>query len=290
MSAAVADDRVDNRPSRPWRKRLLCLGVFFLLAYSGMLWHGGPRGRLIADIRSAGGDYSEWHAQSFYLRPFLSQLGLNDFAQYSVALTGPGFDDAWLAAHDDLSAIAPNCLSISGTQLTGASLQRLLRKHQFERLAIIDTPLSDAEAELLHDDRDLKDLTLRNTDVTDRGFQAVRLSRLYHLDVSGSPISSAGLQQGLAAKGLRSIELDGRQFTPELARFLGSMPNLSSITLVGPEVTDEQVELLRLLPRLWGISLDQTSVSAEAIESLRAAHPGRGITVDRVQVQSMQMR
>jgi hypothetical protein len=276
--------RIDARPIR-WRRRLAWSFVVVMLLSVAAVWHGGARGRLIADIESKGGLYSEWHSTTPFLRPFVAVLGVQDYSQYTVHLVGADVDDAWLAAHNDLADLHPNCLGLGDTRLSTQSIHRLLQKYQLERFLARGVPVTDGEAVLLGDDVDLMELTLRKTQVTDAGLRLIPMAKVYRLDVSGSPITASAIEECLSGKGLRWIVLDGGQFTPELATFLGTIPWLQQIELVGPEVTDEHLKLLPSMSALAGLWLEETSVTHEAIAAIRKAHPGWRIYVDGKQIQ-----
>lgn len=283
-ASVTVESRIDAPPSR-WRRRLIWSIVILVLLSLVAVWHGGARGRLIADIESTGGVYSEWHSTPAFLRPFVAALGVQDYSQYTVHLVGAEIDDAWLAAHNDLADLRPNCLGLGDTRLSTRSIHRLLQKYQLERFLARGAPVTDAEAVLLGDDVDLMELTLRKTQVTDAGLRQIPMAKVYRLDVSGSPITASAIEECLAAKGLRWIVLDGGQFTPELATFLGTIPWLQQIELVGPEVTDEHLKLLPSMSALAGLWLEETSVTPEAIAAIRTAHPGWRIYVDGKQIQ-----
>lgn len=273
-----------SSPPRRWRKRLLWLAVLPVLLLGGFIWHSGPKWRLITDIRFAGGRYREYYAASLIERTLAPLLRLPVRVERTVVLQGPEFDDDWLIEHDDLAALEFNELSIDGTRLSRESIHRLLQKHHVTCLGLANVPFSDEEAKLLEDNTDLHFVVLRGTDMTDEGFAALNLSGVFLLHVPESPVTAAALERQLAGRSIKFLGLDGRQFSPELAKFLGTIPTLQIIDLVGPEITDEHLDLLKLIPSLRGISLDQTEVSDEAIEQLRSAHPQLGLRVDGVQV------
>ncbi|MFO1093492.1 MAG: hypothetical protein U0992_09295 [Planctomycetaceae bacterium] len=264
---------------------MLCLIGLVALLVAAVIWHGGPKGRLIAEIRAAGGDYREYHAGSIVERTLAPVLRVPVRVERTVVLQGPDFDDHWLATHDDFVAIEFNQLSIEGTRINRDAIHRLLQKHEINCLGINGGPFSDAEAKLLTNNISLHFLVLRGTEMTDEGFSHIPLFSVFLLNVAESPVTSAALEKRLTGLPLKYLGLDGRQFTPELAKFLGTMPTLQSIDLVGPEITDEHLELLKLIPGLRGLTLDETSVSPEALQALRTAHPEWGLYVDRKQVQ-----
>jgi hypothetical protein len=274
-----------DAPSARWRIWIAAAVAVPVLLSLSAIWRSGARDRLIAELEAKGGGYLESHAQPVHIRAIAPILGMQDKPQYSVTLSGEQFDDAWLATTDDLAALHPNCLQLLNTRLSRESMHRLLEKHQLERLIAYDVPLTDSEMELLQDDVDLMDVHLRNTQVTDAGLRLIPMANLYALDVSGSPITGPVIQECLAGTELLSITLDGRQFTPELVKFLGTFPRLQQIGLVGTEITDEHLQLLSTMPALTGLALDETSVSPEAITAIRTAHPGWRIYVDREPIQ-----
>lgn len=276
---------IEQAPARRWPRWLVASLVVLALLILGIAWYGGPRSRLIADLQARGGYYSEWHADAFYVRSVLAMLGQPNNSLHEVLLAGEQFDDAWYSTTDDLAALGPNSVQLLETGLGRESIHRLLARHQWRRLIAYDSPLTDAEAELLHDDIELMSLSLRKTQVTDGGLRRIPLANVYDLDVSESPITGPALSECLAGIELMSITLDGRQFTPELARFLGTVPQLQKIGLVGAEITDEHLVRLSALPALHTLALEETSVTPEALAAIRAAHPGWRIYVDRQQIQ-----
>ena len=196
-----------------------------------------------------------------------------------VRLTGPAFDDAWLAEHDDLALLQPTFFSVSDSRLSRESIQRLLQKYAFESCYIDGVPVTDNDAALLGNHPRPMYVMLRDTEVTDNGLAALNVTRLGLLDVGGSPVTATALQKAIAGSGLATIGVDAGQFTPELATTLAAIPTFSFLILSGKEVTDAHLELTKSIPKLRWLVLEETSVTPQAIEALRATHPNSELEV-----------
>ena len=84
------------------------------------------RFRVIADIQAAGGQCAGPGLLAFLELPFTRLAGQKTRTGAHVALLGPGFDDAWLADHDDLRAVTAAQLAIRDTRLSREAVMRIL--------------------------------------------------------------------------------------------------------------------------------------------------------------------
>ena len=269
MSAA-APPRTRNR-----HKLVLLLFALTFIGLAGRWFYHRvtERSRVIDAIIAAGGKHQSPTSQPGLDR-LIARLSGDRGAGDEVFLDGPNFDEAWLVAQHDLRSLDVRQLMIRDTRLSRTAVLRLVERHSLDSLVAQGIPLTDADAGILADQKNLTHLTLMHSEFTDTGLAALNPQRLRALNIAGTRVTSVALQKELAgAPQLQYLMIDGQQFTPELAAQLSPMKSLYMIALIGPDVTDEHVKLLESMPNLRYMRMDQTSVSEEAVAALRAARP-----------------
>lgn len=277
----MTDDRSSlNRPN--WRRRVI-VALFAGAVVVGSAWfyaHVTERSRMVTAIEAAGGAAYAPNCVPFAERIVGTLLGDGDPQRmYSVRLRGPKFDDAWLERHDDLRVLRIESLMVVDSAISREAALRLLERHRLKTLTVPGMPLTDADAAWIGREETLGNLNVMQSEITDAGLAAIRPERLHTLNVAGTAVTAAALQQHTADAKVMFLSLDGQQFTPELAAQLSQATRLKVVRLYGPDVTDAHVRQLESMPRLMGIDLDQTSVTEAAISALKAANPTSRVDV-----------
>ncbi|MBL8848971.1 MAG: hypothetical protein JNG89_04775 [Planctomycetaceae bacterium] len=266
----------DASPQRANVRRIVCLSVAIsLLCLAGYrTWRRATEQTRAIDAIVATGGRHVRASGSYGLEMLLARLLGDRGAGDNVLLQGPQIDDAWLAAHHDLRSLDIRELMICDTGLSRESVLRLVERHSLDYLAAPGIPLTDDDAAILANQEHLTRFILMQSRITGAGLAALGPQRLQALNVAGTDITSADLQQELAGAGqLQYLVVDGRQFTPELAAQLSQMGSLNMLGLMGPDVTDAQVKLLESMSNLRHMRLEQTSATDAGIASLRTARP-----------------
>ncbi|MBK5294357.1 MAG: hypothetical protein JJE04_22085 [Acidobacteriia bacterium] len=112
--------------------------------------------------------------------------------------------------------------------------------------------------------------------ITDFGLaKLAKLKKLRRLDVSGSRVTSAGLQVLRSLPQLERLSLwNCRGLDDSAAAALESIPNLANLDLSDTPLGDAALERLQALPRLESLYLTNTKVAAAAAEAFRKKKPG----------------
>lgn len=98
--------------------------------------------------------------------------------------------------------------------------------------------------------------------------QPVR-ANLAEMDLTGSPITDAGLETIAAMHNLQQLNLRGTAITDAGASRLGALSRLVSINLYGTKITDATLTVLGRLPTLRRVVLWDTGVSKEGVARLQ---------------------
>ena len=117
-------------------------------------------------------------------------------------------------------------------------------------------------------------LEISGTEVTDAGLENIKgLTRLETLEVSCSQITDAGLEH---LKGLAELEwlcLADTQVTDVGLRHLKGLTRLETLLLYDTQVTDAGLEHLKGLKKLKMLMLGGTHVTEDGVEHLQQALP-----------------
>jgi hypothetical protein len=154
-------------------------------------------------------------------------VGLRTLRLGYSALTGETLSR--LAALPDLA-----CLDLTGlAALPPVAAQELLKIRSLRQLYVSQTPLTDADVEVLVQHKEWRRLTFDRTSVTDTSLQLVAgLPHLTHFDVDGECITSAGIKALAASQSLEWLDL---RFCPSLddaaVDALADMPKLRTVKL-----------------------------------------------------------
>ncbi len=136
------------------------------------------------------------------------------------------------------------------------------------------TGLKDAELGRLQEHMqslsNLRDLCLRNTNITDRGLAHLKgLRSLVSLDLSNTQVTDAGLEHLKKLPNLETLTLSNTQVTDVGLECLKEFPSLDSLYLGGTQVTDAGLRHLKELSRLYSLSLGGTQVTDAGLRHLK---------------------
>ena len=143
-------------------------------------------------------------------------------------------------------------ICLRGTSVTGAGLARLdVAKLQW--LDVAGLPLDDQDLAALHHAKDLRQLNVEATHVTDALFgsaSARRWPKLMELDLSQTQVSDDTVKQ-LTSMPLQVLWLTKTQVTPSSLPYLAKMDQLTLLDLVGLGFSEAQAQKIKTaLPNL----------------------------------------
>lgn len=136
--------------------------------------------------------------------------------------------------------------------LSPAAAQELIKIRSLRQLYVSETPLTDADVEVLVQHKDWRRLTFNRTLVTNTSLRLVAgLPHLTHFDVNGECITSAGIKALAASQSLEWLDL----------RFC-------------PSLDDAAVDALAELPKLRTVKLlDKNKITPPAVKRLAKKKP-----------------
>src|ERR1022692_1152772 len=140
-------------------------------------------------------------------------------------------------------------LDIEGAKFSDAGLGKLLKKQRFLRSIIFTcskAPITDRTLREMAALEDLRDLTLRETEITDAGVKEISKMELQTLVLQGSKITDAGLKEISKIEPLFLLDLSNSEITDAGLQHVKKMKGLTGLALVGTKITD--AGLLELAP------------------------------------------
>jgi tRNA A-37 threonylcarbamoyl transferase component Bud32/Leucine-rich repeat (LRR) protein len=143
------------------------------------------------------------------------------------------------------------------------------------------TGVQDADLSILGLAPGLRELSLADTRITDRGLeQLLPLRQLGHLNLSKTAITNAGLAHLARLSELAELNLERTQITnPGIARLL-ALPKLERLYLSDTQVTDVGIDQLKALKSLKLLTLHGTSLGDAQHAALKRALPELDIAWD----------
>ena len=185
-------------------------------------------------------------------------------------------------------------LNLRGTKIADMTVQYLSAVTSIESLDIAYTQITDVGLDPLTALVNLRELAIGGNKLTDAGLQPLRqLSGLTSLDLSGGQRTDSGIwtvsltEPGLDAlatlKNLRHLRLSGTIVSSRgLEKFKG-LTNLERLDLQGcKRIGDEAVPALAALTALHLVDLNSTSVTERGVAALRKAKPDCSILTGNV--------
>jgi hypothetical protein len=175
--------------------------------------------------------------------------------------------------NEDDSDNAGYLISLDGTQLTDRAL-KVLRRIKAPALVLTGDRVSDATLKELQTLKNLQDLVLADTSVTDLGMEyVVHLRQLQGLAFKNTEISDTGLKHIGAITNLIDLDLWGTKVTDVGLKYLAGLTKLQSLGLRDTKVTDSGLNHLKPLVNLRQLELSGTRVTDNGVKKLQEALP-----------------
>jgi len=194
-------------------------------------------------------------------------------------------DDQIAAADDQIAAVRAGGAHtvVAAVPLTDAEWESLRGLASLRELVLEQGRADDGRAEILATLTGLERLVLRESPLTDEGFQRIVECRaLRDLNVPQAACTAAGVRALAALPHLRSLRLGGpRLIGVEVCEAVASLPQLRSLHLIDVPIGDDGLTVLQRLPRLWNLYLDGAGVSDEAWEVYFQACPRVHVHIDQ---------
>lgn len=188
-----------------------------------------------------------------------------------VDLSRTPISDAQLAYLAPLSGLEK--LSLASTETGDLGAQSLAKLTKLQDLDVSDTLVTDRTVENLAVLAQLQHLLLNNTQVQGSGFQKFAASpshgvALTHLELSGAPVSDAGLSGIASLKSLRFLRLSYTNISDAGAPLLASLPTLEHLDLSSTDVGDALLAPLKTLEHLTRLKLSYSRITNAGLKHL----------------------
>lgn len=134
-----------------------------------------------------------------------------------------------------------------------------------------ECPISDKVIESINPLKDLRVLSLENTNLTDKGLQMVCLNHpeLERLILNNTPITSEGLKYICKLKKLNFLELRGTQIDDEAPVYLSELENMVNLTIANTKITDKSIPYLMKFPKIGTLIIVRTQITKEGAQVLK---------------------
>lgn len=218
---------IADKPKRRWfqfsLRTLLILVTVFAIAcswYAVEMQKAAKRRTAIKEIKRLGGDVRYYDASN------PNTLG-----------DQPKWHSLLRKLHGDEHLGNPVAVSLEGTQITDAGLDRLEGFRSLERLSLHGTQITDAGLVHIQTLDNLDFLNLGNTDITDAGLAYVKdLKKLELLWLDETTITDAGLVNLQGLRSLTLLVLDNTQITEQgVERLKETLPISTAISHEGAD-------------------------------------------------------
>ena len=227
--------------------------------------------RLLGNIRAAGGRF--WLPGRAW-RPWEPRPGVPTFG---VELPGKAATREVIAALGELSTV--EYLAIVGPEAPDDALAGLPTLRDLRNLSLRDTRISDAALQHLRELPELEWVELGHTDNQGTGIQGdglkhlQTLPKLQYLFLTRTDVDDAALAHVSNMKGLVSLGLDFTKISDRGLKHLQGLTELRFLNLRWTKITDEGLEHLAPLKQLERLNLLGTRVTPEGVARLREALP-----------------
>lgn len=163
----------------------------------------------------------------------------------------------------------------SGAQPTKIKNLELL-PHQAFRLVGIAFPIrdnrivKDEELHILEPLRDLRNLSLWATDISDHGLASIHgLVSLESLDLGATAVSDAGLVHLTSLKQLRTLAFHSTHISGSGFGQLQGLEELEALLMHGSELTDEGLAQFPSFKRLRNLDIGSTAITDDGLKKLK---------------------
>ncbi len=227
--------------------------------------------RLLGNIRAAGGRF--W-LPGRASRPWEPRPGVPTFG---VRLPGKMATREVVAALGELGTV--EYLAIVGPEAPDDALAGLPTLRDLRNLSLRDTRISDAALQHLRELPELESVELGHTDNQGTGIQGdglkhlQTLPKLQYLFLTRTDVDDAALAHVSNMKGLVSLGLDFTKISDRGLKHLQGLTELRFLNLRWTKITDEGLQHLAPLKQLERLNLLGTRVTPEGVARLRQALP-----------------
>lgn len=266
---------VSTARKRYWRKQTLVVGAILIavacLSLGWMQLQEARQQELKAAIRAAGGKVRDsWSL----MRRFQYWRDYGEFPANVrlVNLCESKIDDEWLRKHDWLAVLDVQSLLVDSS-VKSADLRRLIEIHPLEELYLDGGVMTDEVIAALSHKTSLRRFGPAMCRLSDEQFSRLPIEQYDYLTIVETGVTPEGLQQLRRCSNLKTIGLDGEQFTPEIAKLLASLGTIENCLLYGVEITDEDLKELPQINTIQHLSLDKSRTTPAGVARLKAAMP-----------------
>ncbi len=228
----------------------------------------------LRDLKNLAWDYRQIWSQSSMRLPFGYWAELE-----SLSLNGPWVDDETLV--EIVAAGKLTNVDLSHTEIGHPTLARLTALHHVASLNLGDVKAVDDDAlARLAVHRNLKELTLRGTSITDAGLRHLAdLPALEELDLSQTLVTDAGLMH-LKRLPLKYLKLNQTEIRGEGLQHLTGMTSLTTLELNHTYCSDVGMKLLGQIVSLENLHLAETMITAAGLQHLHGMANLQYVDVD----------
>jgi mannosyltransferase len=160
-------------------------------------------------------------------------------------------------------------------------LPEVIRLSSLESLRLDATSMNDGQLHMLSACERLSFLSLVNTEVTDRGMNALRgLQGLSTLKLDFTAVGDGGARVIADLPNLRELSLQETQVTDSAVRHLANARELRRLHLGGTAITDQGLLDLARFANLEELDISDTRITSAAVENLQRTMPGLRICRD----------
>ncbi len=179
-----------------------------------------------------------------------------------------------LAAFPYLRKLALNEQGMGYTTVTDSGLRNLAKLRYIETLDLSFLSITDTQLSYLKSLTALRDLGLRNSQLTDDApiEELTRLTALQTLDLSDVSLTGQGLEKLACLTALRDLNLADNPVTDSGLAHIASLVKLESLNLSGNIISDGGLRILSGMVQLRKLNLVLTSVTDAGLEFLKHLH------------------
>lgn len=200
------------------------------------------------------------------------------------ATQAPVHEDAWADQLARVKAGQSDQIKLEQTPVGPDQLAKLSGLSSLKTLILDAGQVRDEDVHYLEGLSGLEHLRLRNSPLSDAGFEELRACQLDSLVILNLPQatpSADGMRMLRELPHLRQLRTGGRQFDDAALEELTHWPALTSLHLIAPSLSDQALETIARMPNLSSFYLDDCPLSDPAWEKLFQARPTLHVHIDQ---------
>jgi tRNA A-37 threonylcarbamoyl transferase component Bud32 len=153
-------------------------------------------------------------------------------------------------------------LNFNARDIHDVALKNLINDRNLRELYIAETKVTDEGMKILSNYQNLQQLDIQSTRVTSIGLKYLsKLQGLTALNLTGTFVDDQGMEYLNKMTTLRHLYLSRTQITDNGLSKLTALKNLETVNLNLVPITDEGLKILHYWPSLKVLSLDQTHIT-----------------------------